>query len=238
VVTQLTVPKYMRALAVYVNELRQAPGSIDPLTFVRDFPSWLRSQHRSALGSGDPWITFGARRALEKLVTRESRVFEYGAGGSTLFFARRAGLVVSVEHDPEWLQRVRAAVEGHGNVEVILAQPEPIPSDALRVDVRRYTSSDPRHKDQWFRNYARTIDRFPDGFFDLIVVDGRARVGCLIHGLPKVRRGGWMLLDDSDRDIYAEARLAVASWPPYRYVGPKPYVPQFCETTIWQRPAE
>src|SRR3546814_12921991 len=51
-----------------------------------------------------PWWTLRAKRLVEHhLAARpEARVFEYGAGASTVFLARRARQVVSVEHDPLW----------------------------------------------------------------------------------------------------------------------------------------
>ena len=79
----------------------------------RDFPSWLRSQHpaANALDDGRPWVAFSAIRFLEQVIGPQSRVFEYGSGGSTLFFSRRARQAVSVEHQSDWYARVAAALQ-------------------------------------------------------------------------------------------------------------------------------
>jgi predicted O-methyltransferase YrrM len=54
------------------------------------------------------------------------RVFEYGSGGSTLFFGERAKVLVSVEHDREWYKVLKQHLEKRGlrNVEYLLAEPE------------------------------------------------------------------------------------------------------------------
>jgi hypothetical protein len=48
-------------------------------------------------------------------------------------------------------------------------------------------------------SYAAFIDRFPDHSFDLVIIDGRARAACIQHAIPKVKKGGYLLVDDSER---------------------------------------
>jgi hypothetical protein len=233
----VTLASFRRAVATYAGHALEKPGSVGPITLVRDFPTWVRSQQGSALDAGDPWVTFGARRALERILTPSSQVFEFGTGGSTIFFAQRARQVVAVEHDPGWFELVEAAVRPYANVELILVEPAPMSPEVATLDVRHYTSTDERYRGQWFRDYVRTIERFPDGHFDVVLVDGRCRVESFVHGSRKVRPGGWIVLDDSERAEYAEALRVVAGWKRNRFGGPKPYVPQFVETTLWQRPS-
>src|SRR5205085_3754312 len=54
-----------------------------------------------------PWFSYGAIDFLEKFLRPEMRVFEFGSGGSTIFFARRCANVKSVEDHPDWAARVR-----------------------------------------------------------------------------------------------------------------------------------
>ena len=53
-----------------------------------------------------PWITYPAIDWLGKRLVKEHRVFEYGSGHSTLWYARHVSEVVAVEHDFEWTQRL------------------------------------------------------------------------------------------------------------------------------------
>lgn len=52
-----------------------------------------------------PWLAPDVVEYLEEIVQPDFKVLEFGAGGSTLWFAERVKQVVSIEHDPDW-QRV------------------------------------------------------------------------------------------------------------------------------------
>ena len=82
---------------------------------------------RNALADHMPWISFAAVDFLENVLNGNMVVFEYGAGGSTLFFAKRVKRVVSVEHDPGWYREVVREIEKQhiGNCEVQLLEPTP-----------------------------------------------------------------------------------------------------------------
>ncbi|MFO1490867.1 MAG: hypothetical protein U1F87_08170 [Kiritimatiellia bacterium] len=49
-----------------------------------------------------PWLTRAANERLLALTGPRDTVLEFGAGRSTLFFARRCARVESVEHNAEW----------------------------------------------------------------------------------------------------------------------------------------
>src|SRR6266576_1205646 len=74
---------------------------------VRDYLGWRRSLAGSALKDRQPWMPFAARRQLARILSRGTTVFEYGAGGSTLWLADRVARVISVEHDPAWYEEMR-----------------------------------------------------------------------------------------------------------------------------------
>ena len=61
------------------------------------------------------------------------------------------------------------------------------------------------------------------------------RIDCLHPATSKVRPGGYLLLDDSDRPGYAEAFELLASWRFRRFVGVKDGWPEACETGIFRR---
>jgi predicted O-methyltransferase YrrM len=212
------------------------------LAHVRWLKAWSRSLRKSASSVADesPWMTFGAIARLERHLraSRESaRVFEWGSGGSTIFFARRAAEVVAVENDGPWAEKVRAALAErkltHATVVFYAGEPEPGGDPA---DPEHFASASAHHKGETFRAYARHIENFPDGHFDVVVVDGRARPACLRLAIPKVKSGGLLVLDNSEREWYGRARALVSSWQKKEYAGPGPYCAHFWRTTIWQRP--
>jgi hypothetical protein len=70
------------------------------------------------------------------------------------------------------------------------------------------------------------------------LVDGRARPACLVHGMPKVKVGGLLVLDNSDRDYYLELTLPMIQGkfaPVISNQGASPYSVEFCRTSIWRR---
>ncbi|MDP2056339.1 MAG: hypothetical protein Q8K35_01095, partial [Thiobacillus sp.] len=82
------------------GELRRHP---------RELPYALRWLHsllpgHSPLYDEVPWITFRAIDWLDTYLKSDMSVFEYGAGGSTLYLAKRVRNVVSVEHDEGFYQ--------------------------------------------------------------------------------------------------------------------------------------
>jgi len=203
------------------------------LSLIRDFVPWVQSQGASALENARPWITFEAARILERRLPRSARVFEYGSGGSTLFFGRRGDRVVSVEHDPSWFVEVQAALTGFPGVEVVLAVPRPPKNEAEAA----FASATADFKGQTFIDYVTVVDGYPKHAFDLLVVDGRARPSAFFRAEPKVRLGGLVVLDDSERSGYqtvVEAARA-AGWTEHGSLGPKPFTQWFARTTVWTK---
>ena len=92
--------------------------------------------------------------------------------------------------------------------------------------------------DASFVDYARLIDDYADESFDLVAVDGRARCACVWHARAKVKPGGYLMLDNSDRPFYDPARQYLSDWEKRDLFGPGPYVDRFWGTTFWRRPAQ
>jgi predicted O-methyltransferase YrrM len=187
-----------------------------------------------------PWMPFAAIDWLRATLRREMSVFEWGSGSSTLFLAPRVGRIVSVEHDPSWHTEVAAWLREHAieNCEQLLVAPDPLPEGSpqeYRADA--YTSADEASRGLSFERYVRAIDGAADGSFDLVIVDGRARPSCVAHGMSKVRPGGHLVLDDSDRPDYAEAVERLSGWRRRDFVGMAPGHGVLRQTSAWQRPS-
>jgi hypothetical protein len=145
-----------------------------------------------------------------------------------------------VEHDPVWFERVRDEAQRRkvSNWTGVLAPPQAgrSPPNPDPADWNGYVSDDPYYRGGAFQTYAGHIDSFPDHAFDVVLIDGRARPSCLKHALPKVRPGGCLLWDNSERAYYASAMERIpAEFTRYDFPGPGPYVPTFWRTTIWVR---
>lgn len=132
-----------------------------------------------------PWFTYPAIEALRNWDFSDKRVFEYGSGYSTLFWAARAREVVSVEHDRAWYEKVVKLAPP--NVRLILAP----------IDKKEDYHPSPELREQ-FNAYAGAID----GIFQVIVIDGyaksRVRYQCAQRALPHLDSNGLVILDNSD----------------------------------------
>src|SRR5689334_22755263 len=73
----------------------------DQWTNFKRWKFYLQNQ-RSSTGEKLPWLTFPAIDYLKKNLKKTDSVFEYGGGGSTLFFLEHASRVTTVEHDLNW----------------------------------------------------------------------------------------------------------------------------------------
>lgn len=130
-----------------------------------------------------PWWNVAATRQIEAFLAGkpDARVFEYGSGASTVWLARRAGEVVTVEHDQAWLTKFQRQTAGHENVTLLYREIESGPAA-----------------------YCSAIDEM-DGDFDVVVIDGRHRAECLHRAAPRLKQDGIIIFDDSGRSRYRSA---------------------------------
>lgn len=169
----------------------------------KHLPAWLRSLTPNYLLSApSPWLTFDAIEFIGKHIPLPQRVFEYGSGGSTLFWLSLGATCVSIEHDPQWYDVVKQRCRSRSELTYKLVPPEPADSNADVADPAEYASADQRYREHSFYHYVSQIDHFPDGTFDVVLVDGRARPSCIAHSAAKVKSGGLLVLDNAERDYY------------------------------------
>ncbi len=128
-------------------------------------------------GEPIPWVTYSFIDFIEKRIKKSHQIFEFGSGNSTFYYAKRAGRVVSVEHDKLWFDLI------YGN--------KPSNSDMIFCELE----DDGK--------YCRMAGGF-DEKFDIIIVDGRDRVNCCKQSVLALTTGGVLVLDDSERTQYQE----------------------------------
>lgn len=211
----------------------------------QDFSRWRQSCRagRDALGDREPWITFTARDFLDRSLKPTSRVFEWGSGGSTLFLLERAGEVHTIEHDEIWFGKVQQAVlqRGYKNWNGKLIYPGSCDvSDGKcdPADWRSYQSGDSSLQNCDLAKYVQSIDQFQDNYFDVIIVDGRARPSCLYHAWRKLSAGGLLILDNAEVSYYRPiSGLLTANCSQYlSFAGAGPYITTFWLTNAWRKP--
>jgi hypothetical protein len=153
------------------------------------FRSVTGGEFRDEKNAYVPWFTYPAIEALKNWDLSDKRVFEYGSGYSTLFWASRAKEVISVEENPQWHQKVAGLAPA--NAKIILA-----PIDEAKNEY--HPSAETLAE---FARYAEAIDQ-AGGRFQIIVIDGyarsRVRYQCAQAALPHLDDNGLVILDNSD----------------------------------------
>lgn len=138
---------------------------------------------RQALREHLPWIVPESLEALKSIIQPTWRVFEWGSGGSTLYWAKNCRRVFSVEQNSDWVFWVSERL-------VRYSLWENVTQLYIRKDRKANT----------YNAYADVIKAFDDESFNLIYVDGEASVRgrCLHNALPKLKPDGYLLLDNSN----------------------------------------
>jgi len=166
------------------------------------------------------------------------KVFEYGSGGSTLFFGSRVAQITSVEHTPSWHVTVMNFVASLqlSNVALILREPGMSLSPTVASSSEQQSFESSRHTETHasFYDYVTTIDSFPDHSLDLVLVDGRCRVASVKRSLKKIRPGGHIVLDNSERADYLPIHEYLGSFRAKHFGGICPYSYVSWQTSAWR----
>ena len=223
-----------------VRILKLMPKFLDSYNYMKFFPHWLNSVLLSHTSLKDhvPWITFEATKWLIRYLTTNMRVFEYGSGGSTIFLSKRVHELISVEHDRDWYITVlnELAKENVTNCKIMLKEPElDIFNKTDPSNPKSFLSSVSTYQGYNFKNYAMIINEYADESFDLVIIDGRARPACIASALPKIRPGGYLILDNSERKRYYQGRNLLKDWEVKEFYGVGPYCYNLWGTTIWKK---
>lgn len=144
----------------------------------RDYGQFRSIQEGKSLDSSGkpiPWYTYPAIEYLDHLDLSQMNVFEFGSGNSTLWWARKANSVTSVEDDENWYKRV-------------------LNSEEFSVDNTRYMHA--QNKDKY-------IKAFMGNFYEIIIIDGKYRAECANLVLRSCRNNVVILIFDNS-DWYPE----------------------------------
>jgi hypothetical protein len=145
-----------------------------------DVVGWTRSARTSAVvdrdGSPVPWLTYPFIDFIRPRLRTEFRVFEYGAGASTIFFAQHVMCVSAVEHEVGFARDLASKLPANARV---------------------------LHRALGPGYVAALAELEPNA--DVIVVDGRMRVMCAAAAREQVHDKGVIIIDDCERDEYKPA---------------------------------
>lgn len=98
------------------------------------------------------------------------KMFEWGCGGSALYFSKYVNLYRSVEHNIQWYEKIRPLINNN--------------TELYHVD-----------NQEEYTNYINHISNFAD-IYDAILIDGRERVRCAIKAKKYLTTTGVLFVHD------------------------------------------
>lgn len=171
------------------------------------------------VAAGCMWTSYPLHQFLHSLNLKEKNVLEFGSGGSTVFFLKRIANLLTFEHSNVWIEKLKPKLQTYDNWKI-----NPV-SYVSRETVQN------AHEE-----YLRGLEAVGDNSLDLVLVDGRHRVECIRASIAKVKKSGYIILDDSDRPEYSEAFELLTEWESFVISG-YAYMSDFkTHSTVWKKP--
>ncbi|WP_017293780.1 class I SAM-dependent methyltransferase [Geminocystis herdmanii] len=155
---------------------------LPPKTNILEASGWLKSLQLGKPVNNEtesiPWYTYPAIEFIEDKIKSDFVVFEYGSGQSTLWWAKKINQLISIESNKDWFNYLRST---------LIKDPKIILKLIEEPDV-----------------YIKTINEFPDKYFDVIIIDGDNREECAKEAYSHLKEDGFIIFDDTDRSSYSE----------------------------------
>lgn len=142
---------------------------------------WFESfnSKKSIDKNGDPipWCTYPFIKFIGPRLKKDFKIFEYGSGNSTLWYAKKVGEIIAVENDLDWFNKVSSSLPT--NAKVIYCE--------LKYD----------------GEYCRKVTT-QNKKYSIIIIDGRDRVNCIKHSINFLSDDGVIVFDNSNLSQYMD----------------------------------
>lgn len=125
------------------------------------------------------WLTPTANEILHSLLRKEDHGLEFGSGNSSVWFAQRVARLDSVEHQPQWYEKVQGML-----------------SEAGLTNVQSHLHLRDADDNPDGSGYVRVADKFCAQSLDFVLVDGIYREYCARAVLEKIKPGGMLIIDN------------------------------------------
>lgn len=121
-----------------------------------------------------PRMSAAEQKLFKSALKKATKYYEFGSGGSTIWAAKQKLTVFGVESDQAWVDQLKAELGDSCQIKAVDIGPTGAWGYPLSVN----------HKEQ-FPNYSRAIFD-SDTDYDLVLVDGRFRVACVLATIEHV----------------------------------------------------
>lgn len=157
---------------------------------------------------------------IKSFLDKDKIMFEYGSGGSTLYFSNYVKHLYSAEHSKEWTDKIDTKIQERNiqNITLLYAEPNKAeliknniteigitkPPISFKDDMRitfscnldeKWAYGDSGLKMKVFNDYINLINKTKIKY-DIILIDGRARGECSINAYPHLKDNGYLIIHD------------------------------------------
>jgi predicted O-methyltransferase YrrM len=164
-----------------------------------------------------PFIVLDAIKFLSEKIRPGMRVLEIGGGNSSLWFLEKGAVLTTYEHDMNWAQTV---------LEEVQKKPLHYNENRFTLKVMKGTPA------------ILDISKLEDESFDIVLVDSMneftRRNECIRAAISKVKKGGWLVLDNSDNPVNWSGMELLQGKEKYKFTGYSPMALFVCQTTFWK----
>ena len=134
------------------------------------YKSWEVGKPVDKNGNPEFWFNYSFISFLEKKLSKDFEVFEYGSGHSTIKFAKYCKNIISIDNDPNWY--------------FFLKNIQPKNSTLILQEDLDF--------------YPREITKFKKKY-DIIVIDGKRRNACSKLVLDYLKNDGVIIFDNLEK---------------------------------------
>lgn len=131
-----------------------------------------------------PWMSHLEINLIEKYLEIDKVMLEWGSGGSTVTFSQKVKEYYSIEHVKDWYEKVDKFLEEKdykSKVFNYLIEP-----DLPRTIPTKYDE---------FKTYIEFVGTL-NKKFDIVLIDGRARVDCAKYVIPYLNENAVVFVHD------------------------------------------
>jgi hypothetical protein len=166
-------------------------------------------------GNPIPWFSYPMNDFLDKKLTQNLSILEYGAGNSTRYFKDKVKMIISIESNEHWYKIVSEDLSQCNNVKIYF---EPLENGSIG-----------------YIEKPKELNRK----FDIIIIDGMHRKECLTFSLDYLSEKGVLIVDDTNNeseiyDDYLE-KLTNRDFRRLDFCGMSPYiVTKKCTTVLYR----
>lgn len=193
------------------------PSTYSLLRLPYIFKTWMQSRRSPILAEPVPFIVMDAIRFMENIVQPGMSVVEAGGGNSSLWFLERNAQVTTYEHSSDWAGFIQKTVR----------------ENPLRFHEKNFNI-----KVMQGQSAIADMALIPDQSLDIVLVDCMndftRRNDCMEVLMSKVKKGGWMVLDNSDNPVNWVGADLLKGKEMHRFSGFAPMGLFVCQTTFWK----